>query len=204
MTEENCYVVSDETKEAIVIDDGALYDKEHQVLDDYVKDEGLRLTRMINTHGHFDHTLGCFHIFSKYGIKPEFHHDDVALYENLSLQIQYIIGQNLPAQIAPLGNTLKEGNIICFGNTKLKVIETPGHTPGGICFYSENDGVLFSGDSLFELSIGRTDFPGGNYNDLVHNLKTKILTLPESACVYPGHGATTTIGREKKNNPFLQ
>ena len=215
MVEENCYVVSDETKEAVIIDDGACIRGEHEAIDNYISREGLTLKHVLNTHAHFDHTMGNAHLYERYGLKPEISHGDAELYTNLSLQVQSILGRKLKVETAPLGTMLKEGDIITFGNYRLRVIETPGHTPGGICFYcrpiaekradshATEAGVLFSGDSLFEQSIGRTDFPGGSAFDLIHNLRNKIMSLPDNTIVYPGHGNKTTIGQERRYNPFV-
>ena len=214
MVEENCYVLSDETKEAVIIDDGACIRGEHEAIDDYISRQGLTIKHVLNTHAHFDHTMGNAHLYQRYGLKPEMNPRDTELYTNLSLQIQSMLGRKLNVEVAPLGPTLQEGDIITFGHHKLRVIETPGHTPGGICFYcrpedrgterrASDSGILFSGDSLFEQSIGRTDFPGGNALDLINNLRNKVMTLPDNTIVYPGHGNSTTIERERKYNPYL-
>lgn len=204
MVQENCYVVSDETKEALILDCGAFFPQEHEAIDSYIQCEGLKLCNSICTHGHFDHTLGLGHIYNKYGIKPQINAKDAELYTNLPLQIQQIMGASLPVETAPLGTYLSEGNIVSIGHTSFRVIETPGHTPGGVCLYCAEEKALFSGDSLFELSIGRTDFPGGDFTQLISGLKTKILTLPADTVVYSGHGNTTTIGSELRSNPYLQ
>ena len=108
-----------------------------------------------------------------------------------------------PLEVPPVGRMLDEGDEVTFGTHTLRIINTPGHTPGGICFYEEADGVLLSGDSLFQGAIGRCDLPGGNMQTLVRALSEKVMTLPEQVCVLPGHGPTTTIGREKLMNPYL-
>lgn len=204
MIEENCYVISDETREALIIDNGAITDKEHSAIEKYISQNGLTLKHAIFTHAHFDHILGSGRCYRAFGLKSEFNDNDAELYNHLSLQVESFLGP-LPYSIetAPQGNSLSEGDIISFGNHKFVVIETPGHTPGGVCFYCKQENVLFSGDSLFQYSIGRTDFPESNTQDLLYNLRTKILTLPENTVVYPGHGGQTTIGQEKRYNPFL-
>ncbi len=204
MVEENCYVVSDETKQAIIIDDGACIRGEHEAIDDYISRNDLTLTHSLNTHAHFDHTMGNAHIYKVYGLKPEISTGDAELYTNLSLQVQSILGRRLKVETAPLAPTLNEDDIISFGTHKLRVIETPGHTPGGICFYCREEAVLFSGDNLFEQSIGRTDFPGGNALDLISSLQNKVMTLPDNTVVYPGHGGSTTIEQERRYNPYLK
>lgn len=204
MLEENCYIVSDDTKQAVIIDDGAWIRGEHDTIDDYIHREGLTLTHVLNTHAHFDHSMGNAHLYATYGLKPEISSGDAELYTNLSLQVQSMLGRKLKVNVAPLGHALKEGDIVEFGNHALRVIETPGHTPGGLCFYCKSEGVLFSGDSLFEQSIGRTDFPGGNAFDLINSLQNKVMTLPDNTVVYPGHGNSTTIERERRYNPYLK
>jgi len=203
MTEENCYIVSDESKEAVIIDDGAFSTGEHQDIDLYIQKEGLKPTHVLCTHGHFDHTLGLAHVYETYGLKPEMQQADAELYINLSLQIKLITGFALDAPTAPLGNPLHEGDTITFGTHQLQVIETPGHTPGGVCFYCKEEDTLFSGDTLFQMSIGRTDFPGGNLESLLGNIQSKLLILPANTTIYPGHGNPTTIETEQKYNPFL-
>ncbi|MBO4486746.1 MAG: MBL fold metallo-hydrolase [Bacteroidaceae bacterium] len=214
MVEANCYVISDETAEAVIIDDGACIRGEHQAIDDYLNRNGLTLKHVLNTHGHFDHTMGNAHLYATYGLKPRLCALDSELYTNISLQVQSMLGRRLTIDVAPLGPALNEGDSIRFGNHSLKVIHTPGHTPGGLCFYCrpdkapspdkhQNSGLLFSGDSLFEQSIGRTDFPGGNGVHLIRSLRDKIITLPPDTIVYPGHGNSTTIERERHYNPYL-
>lgn len=204
MIEENCYVISDETREALIIDNGAITDEEHSAIEKYISQNGLTLKHAIFTHAHFDHILGSGRCYRAFGLKSEFNYNDAELYNHLSLQVESFLGP-FPYSIetAPQGNSLSEGDSISFGNHELVVIETPGHTPGGVCFYCKQENVLFSGDSLFQYSIGRTDFPESNTQDLLYNLRTKILTLPENTVVYPGHGGQTTIGQEKRYNPFL-
>lgn len=204
MVEENCYVLSDDTHEAVIIDDGAYLRGEHQAIDDYVAREGLHLKHVLNTHAHFDHTLGNYHLYQTYGLKPEMSVADAELYGNLSLQVQSLLGRKLNVSVAPVDHFLHDGDIIRFGSHQLQVIETPGHTPGGICLYCRQENILFSGDSLFQQSIGRTDFPGGNAFSLITSLKERVITLPDNTKVYPGHGGTTTIGQERLYNPYFR
>lgn len=204
MVEENCYVLSDETGDAVIIDNGAFVRGEYDAIDEYISRENLNLRFVLNTHAHFDHTMGNYHLFEKYKLKPRMAVADAEMYSDLSLQIQHIIGHRMDVRVAPLGEPLNEGDLIEFGSHQLKVISVPGHTPGGVCFYCKNENILFSGDSLFLQSVGRTDLPGGNMLDLINNLKSKILTLPTVTKVYPGHGPTTTIEAERINNPYLR
>ena len=208
MIGENCYIVSDETKDAIIIDDGALYPEEHQAIDNYIKVEQLSIKHSIYTHAHFDHLLGCTYLNEKYNLKPELNENDIYLYNNLPEQITQILGYSgikAPSisEMPEIVQKLKEGDEISFGNHKLSVIETPGHTPGGICFYCKSESILFSGDTIFKHSIGRTDLPQGNYGGLINSLRNKIMTLPNSTVICPGHGDSTSIAEEKIYNPYI-
>ncbi len=203
MVEENCYVVSDHTKQAVIIDDGALYAEEHEAIDRYIRNEGLELKESLCTHGHFDHTFGLGHIYQTYWLRPRIHTLDARLYTQLNRLVEMMRGTTMVLDVAPLGPALGEGDIVTFGETTLQVMCTPGHTPGGVCFYCAAESVLFSGDSLFQLSIGRTDFPGGSYDSLIGALKEKVMVLPADTRVYPGHGSTTTIGYEAMHNPYV-
>lgn len=204
MVEENCYVLSDETREAVIIDDGSFVRGEHEAIDQYLSRENLKLKYVLNTHGHFDHTMGNAYLYEKYKLKPRMAAADADMYTDTSLQIQVILGHRIDIKVAPLGKPLNEGDVISFGTHQLKVISVPGHTPGGLCYYCKSENILFSGDSLFLQSVGRTDLPGGNMLDLINNLKAKILTLPPITKVYPGHGPTTTIQQEQNLNPYLR
>lgn len=203
MVAENCYIISDESGEAVIIDCGA-YDQGHEAaIADYISERQLKPVRQIYTHAHFDHIFGCGFLEEHYHIAPECHEADAPLYNNMDGQCKMFLGSANLHRMPALGGLLKEGDTVCFGTHALQVLHTPGHTPGGICFYEAQEKVLFSGDSLFSMSIGRTDFPGGNYEELVANLRKKILSLPDDVKVYPGHGGTTTVGDERNNNPYL-
>lgn len=200
---ENCYIVSDETHEAVVIDCGAYTAHEEEQISRYIRENNLKIKHLLCTHAHFDHIFGNAFISKTYQVDPECHPADENLHAGLAEQIRLFLGQNYTKEVPRLGGKLKEGDQIHFGTHRLSVIHTPGHTPGGICFYCAEERVLFTGDSLFQMSIGRTDFPGGNYRDLIEHLSRKIMTLPEDVKVYPGHGDSTTVGFEKQNNPYL-
>lgn len=204
MVEENCYVISDETKEAVIIDCGILFPQETETFRKYIESENLNIAHLINTHCHFDHIFGDGFIYKTYNVLPEMPRNDVQLYKQLPKQLEMFLHRELPIIQPPIGQIFDAGETITFGNHRLDIISTPGHTQGGVCFYCEKEHVLFSGDSLFLHEIGRTDLPGGSLTNLVNSLKTNILTLPENVIVYPGHGDSTTIGEEKRNNPFLQ
>lgn len=201
--EENCYVLSDAAGNAVIIDCGANSPEEQSAISHYITTQGLTLRHLLCTHGHFDHIFGNQFLYETYGLRPQLHEDEAATYAAASEQMQMFLHRALPLQIPAPGRLLQDGDEIAFGAHTLRVIATPGHTPGGICFYLEEESLLFSGDSLFRGSIGRCDLPGGNEEQLLSALRTKILTLPEQTRVYPGHGPATTIGRERTGNPFF-
>lgn len=204
MIQENCYILNDETKEAVIIDDGAYYPEERKAIEQYILDHQLKPVHLLDTHAHFDHIMGNEALFKKFGLKAELHSNDAYLYSTISLQAQSLLANKLDIHEAPVGNFIKQDDIISFGNHSLKVIETPGHTPGGVCFYCESEKLLFSGDSLFQQSIGRTDLPGGDGVKLLSSLKNNILVLPEDTKVFPGHGPSTTIKEEKEMNIYFK
>jgi hydroxyacylglutathione hydrolase len=179
----NCYVVGcEETKEAVVIDPGAQSERETEKILDFIKEKCLQIKYIINTHGHSDHVLGNTSIKEATGAPILIHESD--------------------ASRVKADRKLFDGDTLRIGCLKLVVLHTPGHTKGGISLLG--DKVVFTGDTLFSGAIGRTDFPGGSYEELIRSIRTKLLPLPDSFKVYPGHESPTTIGKEKKNNPFLR
>jgi len=189
MLSTNCYLVScSNTKEAVIIDPGLDSFFEAKLITDYIAEAGLKPKYILNTHGHFDHIRGDGILQKKYVIPICIHPQDVCFLADLETS-------NLPAHIL-----LEEGSLVKFGCETLKVLHTPGHTHGSICFISEQ--VVFTGDTLFAGSIGRTDFPEGSHNDMLCSLR-RVEALPDSLLVYPGHGETSRIGDEKRTNPFL-
>ena len=199
--EENTFLVFDETKEAVIIDCGAYYEEEKEILKKYISEKKLSLKRLLNTHLHLDHSFGNKFIYDTYGIVPEYHQSE----ENIpSLEEQAAaFGFKIDNGNACAKKYIKDGDIISFGHTNLEAILVPGHSPGGLCFLSTKDKVLFSGDVLFQGSVGRSDLWGGNYQQLISGIKNKLLILSDETVVYPGHGSATTIGKEKQNNPYL-
>lgn len=193
----NTYVIIDEkNKKSAIIDVGGNIQK---IMTD-LKAEGITVECILNTHGHFDHILGEKEAQNLYNIPVYIHKADVILVEKMKEQTTM---WGIPSSEAPVINgTFEDGDIIKIGELEIKVLHTPGHTPGGVGFLCEN--TLISGDSLFYNSIGRTDLPLGNYDDLINSIETKFLTLPDDTRVLPGHERETTIGNEKANNEFLQ
>ncbi len=200
----NTYIVWDEESlNAAVIDPGMIDPAEENVIDTFIKQNNLKVVHLINTHLHLDHTFGVKHIGYKYNVILKGHYND------------YVLGEHIPAQARAFGiecdgktviidQNIKEGDKIMLGEQWLEVIHVPGHSPGSIVLYSPNDKFLISGDVLFKNSIGRSDLAGGNAQQLISNIQTKLLTLPDDTIVYPGHGPSTTIGNEKIFNPYIE
>ena len=170
----------------------------------YIQDQGLVVKHLLNTHLHFDHLFGVNLISSHFGVPLACHHGDVFLLEDLPRQLQQFGLPPVDGELKPeIGKYLDENDQVKFGNQTLQIFHIPGHSPGSIVFYNEANGSLFGGDVLFHSSIGRTDLYGGNYDDLVNGIHEKLFTLPDETVIYSGHGPSTTIGYEKKNNPFV-
>lgn len=202
--QENCYVVSDQTREAVIIDCGACYQDERDAIQQYIENEKLVLVHLLMTHCHFDHIWGNHFIDTTFGVRGECHANDEELYNHLHEQINQCLNIDYVEPIAPLKGFIEDRQIISFGQHNFEVIHTPGHSSGGVEFYCKEENCLFSGDSLFRGSIGRTDFPEGNYNDMIQSLTERILTLPDDTKIYPGHGMSTTVLYERNNNPYLR
>ena len=200
--QENTYLVYDESNEAVVIDAGCVSEIEKRALKNYIEDNELTLKRVLNTHLHFDHQFGNKFLFNTFGIKPEAGEEDEYLLENVISQTRSF-GMAVDEEAQPLGGYITDNQEIKFGNTTFKALHVPGHSPGSMAFYDEKEGVLFAGDVLFRASIARTDLPKGDYATLILSITNKLLPLPDSTVVYSGHGPATTIGFERKNNPFL-
>ena len=202
--QENCYVVSDETKEAAVIDCGVLFDHERKAIVNYLNDNGLTLRYVLCTHGHFDHIFGVDTLFEEFGVKPRLHAADRMLYEGMKQQVIAFFDTSYDKPMPPLGNDLSDGEVITFGNLQLKVMHTPGHSPGSVVFYCESEKMLFSGDTLFRMSVGRTDLEGGSWQQLMLSLQQVLAKLPADVKVFTGHGPSTTIGDELSMNPYFR
>jgi len=200
--QENTYLVYDETNEAVVIDAGCVSEIEKRALKNYIEDNNLTLKRVINTHLHFDHQFGNKFLFDTYGILPEAGKADEYLLDDVVAHVRSF-GLDIKEEAQPLGGYLTENQVIKFGNTSFVIYQVPGHSPGSVAFYDQKDGIVFAGDVLFRGSIGRTDLPQGDYATLIESITKKLLPLPDSTVVYCGHGPSTTIGFERKNNPFL-
>jgi hydroxyacylglutathione hydrolase len=194
----NCYIVVDEdTREAIIIDPGG---DAAQILSavDRLKAE-VRLA--INTHGHFDHIMANREIVEATGAPLAIHPDDAGMLTNPLRSFSFFLGKFRPGPAASV--QLEEGGQVQVGSAVFQVLHTPGHSAGSVSLWCSEEKVLFSGDVLFNMGIGRTDFPGGSYKTLLKSIREKLFTLPDDTVVYPGHGPRTTIGNERRHNPFL-
>ena len=197
--QENTWVISSQG-EAMIIDPGCYDRAEQSLLDEHIRTSGLRVKYLINTHGHIDHVLGNAHVSSAYGVPVMIHELDVPVLQAVKA---YASNYGFPNYAeAPAEGRLNEGQILTLGDTSCSVMFLPGHAPGHTGLYFEQEQKIFSGDVLFEQSIGRTDLPGGDFDTLIRSIREKLFKLPEETMVYPGHGDTTTIGSEKRNNPF--
>lgn len=199
---ENTYLLYDETKECVIIDPGMYEGFEQNELAAFIKNENLKPVLLLNTHCHLDHVFGNKFIFDTYGLKPQFHEGELPIINAIP---GYAPSMGfIRYEVSPLPDTfLPETGTITFGNSTLSLIFAPGHSPAHLCFYSKADHILMGGDVLFYGSIGRTDLPGGNHQQLIQNISDKLFVLPDETKVYPGHGPATSIGFEKQHNPFF-
>ena len=199
--QENTYLLWDDTSECVVIDAGNSSPREDAALDDFIARHGLKPVLAANTHGHFDHTLGVEHLKQRYGIPFALSSKDRFLVDNAATS-----GSVFGVRIGAMPSTdidLEQQQEIRFGQTLLQILHTPGHTPGHVAFYEPESKSLFTGDTLFRESIGRTDLPGGDYSWIMRSILDVIVPLGEEVRVYPGHGPETTIGHELLYNPFI-
>ena len=200
--QQNTYILFDEAKEAIIIDPGCYSNEEKQKVKDFIKKEDLKPVQLLNTHCHLDHVFGNQWVYENYELELFIHPNEE--------QVLYFAPQTAQMWGLPFENYngllhfLDNNDIIKLGDNELKVLLAPGHSPGSICFYNEEQNFVIGGDVLFKESIGRTDLPGGNYAALIESIRNQLFVLPDNVIVYPGHGEPTTIGHEKKHNPFLK
>ena len=189
-------VISEETKQTVVIDPAAC----PSYLMGHMKSEGLQVEAILLTHGHFDHIMGIDDLRREFPVPVYVHEGDreTLLDPALNLSSSYTNGYTFDG-----ADYIRDGQRLELAGFSFQVIHTPGHTPGGVCYYLESEGVLFSGDTLFQNSVGRTDFPNSSMSDLIRSLREKVMKLPDDVKVYPGHMGETTIGHERKYNPFI-
>lgn len=199
--EVNTYMVTGNGHHAVIIDCGC-YDKaEEQRLERLLAERELTPVRLLATHCHLDHVFGNRFMLARYGLRPWFHAGDSENYKNAPSH-SLMFGLTMATPPDPEGY-LNDGDEITAAGITLRVIEVPGHSPGGIALYSESEGVVFTGDALFAGSIGRSDLPGGNHEQLIESIRKRLFTLPPETVVYPGHGPSTTIREEIESNPFF-
>jgi glyoxylase-like metal-dependent hydrolase (beta-lactamase superfamily II) len=202
--QENCYVVSDDSGECVIIDCGAYYDEECDAVDQYLREHQLKPVHLLATHGHLDHNFGNAHLFQKYHLQVEICAADQSLVERLPQQAAALFGMQISDDQPPVGRLFSDGDLISFGHHTLRVVHTPGHSHGSCLFFLEDEKMLFSGDTLFRMSIGRTDFPEGSWQQMQQSLTKIAKTIPADTVVYPGHGPQTTIADELQYNPYLR
>lgn len=199
--QENTYLLYNDLNEAFIIDPGNSNTSENTILKNFITEKKLNLTRLLLTHGHIDHILGNQFVLDEYGLLPEMNEKDLFFIQNMEKSASLY---GIPFQQSPIPKRgIDEGETIYLGKYQLKCIAAPGHSPGSICFYIPSNNILIGGDVLFLNSIGRTDLPFGNHQDLINSIQLKLFELSDETKVYPGHGPSTTIGQEKRTNPFL-
>jgi len=199
--QENTYLLFDETGECVIVDPGCYEDFEKDELSAYIRNYNLKPVTLVNTHSHIDHILGNNYVIDKYAIGLRIHESGLAMHR-ASRDHGTVFGLHVETPAGP-ESFLKEGDMVRFGHSALEVLYTPGHVDGHICLYSKAQNFVIVGDVLFRMSIGRTDLPTGDYDLLIGSITEKLFALPDDCVVYPGHGPETTIGFEKRNNPFL-
>ena len=199
--QENTYVLYDETKECVIIDPGCSDDAERNELTQFIATKNLNPVLLINTHSHIDHMLGNKFIKGKYNIPFLLHQNELPILHSV-VETGRKYGIFVDASPEP-DQFIEDGEIIRFGKTELKTLYTPGHAPGEVSFYEPETKTLIAGDVLFNGSIGRYDFPLSDYETLMQSIFQKLLTLDDDVTVYCGHGSSTTIGKERRTNPFL-
>ena len=202
--QENCYVVSDPSQECVIIDCGVFWENEQDALLDYISTQRLKPVHLLATHGHLDHNFGNALVYEKYGLKVEVHSDDCELVEHLGRQALDILGVELSRQQAPTGRLFSDGDTVSFGQHTLQVLSTPGHSHGSVLYYCAQEHTVFTGDTLFRMSIGRTDFAEGSWPQMEHSLHHVVARLPEDTLVLSGHGPQSTIADELMYNPYLR
>lgn len=199
---ENTYVLWDETGDCVIIDPGCNNELERKELSNFIDSNNLKPVGLINTHCHIDHVLGNDYVNRRYNLPLQSHKDEQSVLESCEV-VSKMYG--IPYTPSPsISVFLKEGDKLEFGNTSLEIFFTPGHSPASISFYHAPTNTLIAGDVLFQMSIGRTDLPGGNFDTLAESIRQNFYVLPDETIVYPGHGPQTSIGFEKANNPFVK
>lgn len=199
--QENTYILFDETKECVIVDAGCYSANEQEAIDSFIAENELVPVKLLNTHGHIDHIAGIEYLSKKYGIELYIHADEI---DNIhrSSAMGAAWGFNITVPTCKV-NFIEANGTVTFGKTTLKVVELPGHTKGGVGFYNEEQKIIILGDTLFRGSIGRTDLPGGDYEKIIHSIIKNLLPLGDEVRYYSGHGESSTLGHERRYNPFV-
>ena len=199
--QENTYLLYNEFNDCIIIDPGCYFDAEKEELAAFIYDNKLNPVMLLNTHCHLDHVFGNKMVAEKYNLTLQIHEKEKAVlaFAPTSGLMYDLPFDNYTGDVI----LLNEGDTIKLGNDELKILLTPGHSPGSLSFYCQQDKFVISGDVLFKNSVGRSDLPGGNHEQLIKSIKDHLLTLPNDTIVYSGHGPATTVGEERKENPYL-
>jgi hydroxyacylglutathione hydrolase len=200
--QENTYLLFDETRECVIIDPGCYKSSEQSQLVAFIEENGLKLVKLLNTHCHIDHVLGNSFVLDKFKVPFYMHEGELFTYKD-TLRWTTMLGIS-PLEIPENPLFVTEKDIIAFGNSELKIAFTPGHSIASITFYHPEQGFAIAGDVLFRESIGRTDLPGGNFETLAQSIRGVFYAWPDDTKIYPGHGEPTTVGHERKFNPFVK
>ena len=202
--EENCYIIwDDNSHEGAVIDCGAWSKDEHRQIANFIREHGITLKYALQTHMHFDHCLGLGQIASSYGLTPMCHPADVPVYEGAPDMVQKWFRVDISDMLPEVDPCISESHALNLGDNAIQVLHTPGHTPGGVCYYIPQARIVITGDTLFRMGIGRTDLPGGDYRQELESIENKIFTLPADTRVLPGHGPESSVGEEMNANPYI-
>ena len=202
--EENCYIIwDDNSHEGAVIDCGAWSKDEHRQISSFIREHGIRLKYALQTHMHFDHCLGLGQIASCYDLIPMCHPADVPVYEGAPDMVQKWFRVDISDMLPEVDPSISESYALNLGDNAIQVLHTPGHTPGGVCYYIPQARIVITGDTLFRMGIGRTDLPGGDYRQELESIENKIFTLPADTKVLPGHGPESSVGEELNANPYI-
>lgn len=202
MLREQTYILHDETKECVIIDPGFYSEQGKNAIDNFIATNQLVPVAIYFTHLHLDHIMGAQHIIEKYSTPTYASALDLPLLQ-INKQMAMSWGIDLPDYNLEIKHCINDGDVLTFGQSELKALHVPGHSPGSIVFYSEKDAFCIGGDVLFQCSVGRSDLWGGDEYTLLSSIRQKILTLPEDTTIFPGHGHATTVGDEKRYNPYL-
>ena len=199
----NCYILwSVPGGECIVVDPGMMLERENDMITSFIDGNNLTLKHILLTHCHIDHASGARWLSQHYGVDIEAGAEEAGIAENMPIQAQRF-GLKIDSSPLVIDKILSEGDVITLAGEDIKVLETPGHSPGSLSFYIADSAVILTGDVIFQSSIGRTDLLGGSFSQLIDVIKTKILTLPADTVIAPGHGDTTTVADEKIYNPYI-